>query len=242
MGDAESESQGKTEQKEASGEGKKGMLDKLKKEIAKLEWEEKLLRKRDDRLKWEQEMIEMEEGLKAKREDLLDKAPVDMLADISADAGGEDAELDAGATYLLHEEKPRRSVELFIHELKGGLKGLYITRSNPKQVRREHDLGDAKVCWLTGVKATDDIISVSGLQELSILVSNFIDENSRSVILLDGVEYLVSNNDFSIVLRLIQQIRDKVSTSESKMLIPVNPNALDSKQLTLLERECRAIK
>jgi hypothetical protein len=227
--------------KVVGGDEKKGMVDNLRKEIAKLEWEEKLLRKRDDRLKWEQEMIEMEEGLKAKKDDFFEKAPAEMITASKGEVEKPDVTLDAGGTYLMQEEKPARSVRLFINEVKNGFAGLYITRSNPKQVKDEYDLGETKVCWLTGVRASEDIPSVSGLQELSILVSNFIDDKERGIILLDGIEYLISNNDFSIVLRLIQQIRDKVSTSDSKMLIPVNPNALEGKQMTLLERECRTI-
>jgi hypothetical protein len=250
---------------------KKGLVDKLKKEIARLEFEEALLKKRDDRLKWEEEMLQMEEGIKVRGKFLIDKTPASMFAGDAdrqppaqadgpavkpkaqeAPAQGEDApaeaptqsadsELDSGLTYLLLETRPERSIAVFVGEMKKGSKGLYITRSNPNQVKKKFDLGDAKVCWLTGVRAGEGIVSVSGLQELSILVSNFIDENKKSIILLDGVEYLISNNDFSIVLRLLQQIRDKVSTSDSKMLIPLNPNALESRQLTLLERECHTI-
>jgi len=204
---------------------------------AKLLAEKKIRAKLEDRLKAE------EDELKAEEDKLLDKAASDMLGEVPAgETGGVDLELDSGATYLLHEEKPRKSVNLFIRELKKGLKGLYITRSNPKQVRTEYDLGDSSVYWLTRVKTGDDTYAISGIHELSILISNFIDENKNGVVLLDGIEYLVSNTDFPMVLRLIQQMRDKVSTSESKMLIPVNPEALDSKQLTLLERECRTIK
>jgi hypothetical protein len=225
-------------------EDKKGLVDKLKKEIAKLEWEEKLLRKRDDRLKWEQEMLEMEEGLKAKGDDFFDKSPADVLGEAPPkdESPRGDVELDVGVTYLIPAEKPEKATGLFMREMKKGVKGLYITRSNPVHVKKKYDLSGAKVCWLTSVRASEDILSVSGLQELSILISNFIDENNNSIILLDGIEYLVSNNDFPIVLRLVQQIRDKVSTSESTMLIPLNPNALDGKQLTLLERECHTLK
>ncbi len=222
-------------------EDKKSMVEKLKKELAKLEWEEKLLRKRDDRLKWEEEMLEMEEGLKTKRADFMEKAPPEMLEKKEEAEEPKESHVEPGTTYLLKEQKPDRSNRIFTQQMNAGYKGLYITRSNPKQVRKKYDLGDADVCWLTGVKTDEDIKSVSGLQELSILVSNFIDENSKSVILLDGLEYLISNNDFPIVLRLVQQIRDKVSTSESNMLIPLNPAALDERQVTLLERECGSL-
>lgn len=220
-------------------EPEKDKVEKLKKELAKLEWEEKILRKRDDRLKWEEEMLQMEEGMKSQRADFIESAPPGMLG--GAKKAPEEVALDGGTTYLLLEERPERSISLFTKERKAGLTGLMISRSNPKKMRDKYDMEGVKICWLTGVRAGEQETTIAGLQELSILVSNYIDKNHKSVVLLDGLEYLVSNNEFPIVLRLIQQIRDKVSTSESKMLIPVNPNALDSKQLTLLKRECQVI-
>ncbi|MFH1055769.1 MAG: DUF835 domain-containing protein [Candidatus Altiarchaeota archaeon] len=234
-------------------EAKAGMIDNLKKEIARLEWEEQLLRKRDDRLRWEEEMLQMEDGLKVRGGLLIDKMPPGTVGSTHSDQISkassttvvqmpDEVSLELGSTYLLFDQSIEKSTRLFKAEMDKGLKGLYITRGNPNQVRKLYDLGEARVCWLTSVRASDGMMTVSGLQELSILVSNFIDENNNSVILLDGLEYLVSNNDFPIVLRLLQQIRDKVSTSESKMLIPINPDALDGRQLTLLERECHTIK
>lgn len=228
-------------------EDKKEQLEKLKKELAKLDWEEKLLRKRDDRLKWEQDMLQMEDGIRVRGYQALDAPGQDKDApqEKPPEKPAEPAvaqELEPGSTYICLEQMPQKSVEMYIAEVGKGMKGLYITRSNPSQVRKNFKLGDSKICWLTGVKASEDVQSISGLQELSILVSNTIDENPKSVIFLDGIEYLISNNDFPIVLRLVQQIRDKVSTSESKMIIPINPNALEPRQMTLLQRECRILK
>jgi hypothetical protein len=156
--------------------------------------------------------------------------------------GDEEVELDSGSTYLVFESKSEQSLRLFSRETRKGVKGLFITRSNPTQVKKKHFLGDAKVVWLTSVQTGNDVESIAGLQELSILVSNFIDENEKSIILLEGIEYLISNNNFPVVLRLIQQLRDKVSTSDSMMIMPVNPEALEDKQMPLLESECQTIK
>ncbi len=224
-------------------EDKRALIEQLKKEISKLEYEEQLLRKRDERLRWEQEMLEAEDKLRKKNEASPVSAPQDFLdreapppeAQVARD------ELEPGTTYIIFEPKPERSIQLYLKEMRKGKKGLFITRVNPNHVKSEYKLADSKVYWLTSVKSTNDTPSVSGLQELSILVSNQVDEDGNSIILLDGVEYLVSNNDFSIVLRLIQQIRDKVSTSDSVMIIPLNDRALETKQVILFERECSRI-
>jgi hypothetical protein len=223
-------------------------IERLKKEIEKLKYEEDLLRKRDERLKWEEDLLEKEEELKTRRSSIIDESPIEILDEIDKEktkpvrTEEKNIELESGLMYIIEEDQPEKSVKLFLREKERGRDGLYITRSNPEYIKRSYRLDDdTKITWLTTVKAASNVDSISGLQELSILISNFIDEHDKSVIHLDGLEYLISNNEFQMVLRLIQQVRDRVSTSESVVLVPVNSNALEQRQLTLLKRECRTI-
>lgn len=217
-------------------------IDNLRREIAKLEWEEKLLRKRDDRLRWEQQMMSMEDSLKARGDSVFSASyghvPAQQFHHVADET---QTNLEKGKTYLIFESSPQRSVEIFLREAHSGRAALFITRSNPRHMMRKYDLEDTRMCWLSSVKGGDQFKSISGLQELSIMVSNQVEENPASIILLDGLEYLIANNDFGIVLRLIQQIRDKISTSDSVFMMPFNRGALEKRQLTLLERECETI-
>ncbi|MFH0861557.1 MAG: DUF835 domain-containing protein [Candidatus Altiarchaeota archaeon] len=154
----------------------------------------------------------------------------------------EEAKLEPGMTYIVSEGRNDRCMKLFVKEIRNGVRGLLVTRSNPGIVRRKNFLADSKVVWLTSVQTDKETEAVSGLQELSILVSNFIDENEKGIVMLEGIEYLISNNNFPVVLRLVQQLRDKVSTSDSKMIIPVNTDALEEKQMSLLENECETLE
>src|SRR5207253_8327607 len=74
------------------------------------------------------------------------------------------------------------------------------------------------------------------LEKLSLAVEQFL-TREKGVILLDAIEYLVTNNNFITVLRLVQSIRDQVAINNGVFLVSVNPSALDPHQLTLLERE-----
>src|SRR5207247_3469411 len=74
------------------------------------------------------------------------------------------------------------------------------------------------------------------LEKLSLAVEQFL-TRERGVILLDAIEYLVTNNNFITVLRLVQSIRDQVAINNGVFLVSVNPSALYPHQLTLLERE-----
>ena len=83
--------------------------------------------------------------------------------------------------------------------------------------------------------------SPTNLGILTHMVIKFIEENPSGVVLLDGLEYLVSNNDFNKVLRVIDQVNDHISQSKSVMIIPVDPRAFTPKELALLERNVEKI-
>ncbi|MFC2163207.1 DUF835 domain-containing protein [Candidatus Altiarchaeota archaeon] len=222
----------------------KAEVEKLKKEIEDLKKEEDVLRKRDERLKWEEDILKRGEGYKAEQNDTT--ASPDTEGKLEAakpkTEAQKDIPLEEGLIFLIEEEQPKHSIQLFLKKKAEGINGLYITRSNPEQIKKKYSIDEkTRISWLTSVKSSNTD-SISGLQELSILISNFIDENNKSIIHLDGLEYLISNNEFQMVLRLIQQVRDRVSTSNSIILLPLNPNALEQRQLTLLERECRTIR
>ncbi|MBU0763184.1 MAG: DUF835 domain-containing protein, partial [Candidatus Altiarchaeota archaeon] len=146
--------------------------------------------------------------------------------------------LDPGTSYLILEKKPKTSIRFFEKETKNGYMGLYIARDNPKRIMEKMNAENPRFVWLTNVTTKQGIECVSGLQDISILISQFIDENEKTVVLLDGMEYLISNNEFSPVLRLIQQIRDKVAVKDSKFLMPLDPQSIEEREKHLLEREC----
>ncbi len=147
-----------------------------------------------------------------------------------------------GGTYLVFEEAPSRGFEIITNRISDGAKGLVITRLNPKKVMKKNGLESTRVIWLSSVGSTESVETVSGIQDLSILVGKFIDKNKKSAILLDGVEYLIANNKFGSILKLIQQLRDRISTSESVLVMPLNPHTLGDKELSLLKLECKTVK
>jgi hypothetical protein len=72
-------------------------------------------------------------------------------------------------------------------------------------------------------------------------MEQFLSKGEGGLILLSGIEYLITNNNFLTVLRLIQSLRDQVAVSNSILIIPVNPSTLEGSQLKLLEREVDVI-
>ncbi len=60
---------------------------------------------------------------------------------------------------------------------------------------------------------------------------------NKSIVMIDGFEYLVSNNTFTAVLHMLQTLKDKISMGESMLIIPVNPKCFAEKEMSMLRME-----
>jgi hypothetical protein len=147
----------------------------------------------------------------------------------------------AGRSYVVREAPPHISFDAFVNLVStaangdGKLTGLAVTRQHPDLVREKYALEETKIYWLA-TRAGADVISPTNLGILTHTLVKFTEGPTDGVILLDGMEYLVSNNDFTKVLRMIDQVNDNITQSKCRMIIPVDPRAFDQRQLALLER------
>ncbi len=143
--------------------------------------------------------------------------------------------LSESSTYLIKEAAPEEAYSLFLIALQTGKAGLCITRVFPQKVRNRFEMPDLRILWLSNV-GKENAVRPKDLEKLSLSVEQFL-AREKGVILMDGIEYLVTNNNFITVLRLVQSIRDQVAIHNAIFLLSVNPSALDEHQMTLLERE-----
>ena len=144
--------------------------------------------------------------------------------------------LERSFSYLVEEDRPETSYKLFMTALGKGVKGYCVTRNYPAKIRTKFDLKDTPVIWLSNV-GRDNAIRPKDLEKLSLALEQFLSQPDGGIVLLDGLEYLITNNNFITVLRLIQSLRDQVAINQSILLMAVNRSTLESHQLNLLERE-----
>jgi len=149
--------------------------------------------------------------------------------------------LAPGRTYVVEEAPPDFSYELFFDvtattEKDGGRpKGLLVSRRHRDMVRQRHGLEGVRIYWLA-TRPGEGVIAPTNLGILTSTLVKFLEEHKYGVVLLDGVEYLVSNNDFVRVLRMIEQVNDQVAQGSGRMILPVDVRAFEQKEVALLER------
>jgi len=149
------------------------------------------------------------------------------------------ADLLAANTYLVFASHSDDVYRLFRAALDHGRKGFAVTRSFPEKVQQEYGLS-CPIVWLSNV-GKGNAIRPKDVEKLSLSIEQFLAHAEGGVVLIDGVEYLITNNNFLTVLRLLQSVRDQVAIRRATLLFPVNPATLDDNQRNLLEREVDAV-
>jgi hypothetical protein len=117
-------------------------------------------------------------------------------------------------------------------------RGMMLTRSHPAEVRRWHPLGEHPIYWLTtNVTSREMTLSPTTITKLHFAIENFFNEKSPGVILMDCLEYMITQNNYESILRLIQAWNDKIVDTKTLMLVSLDPLTLSLQQLHLLKRE-----
>ncbi|MEM3086475.1 MAG: DUF835 domain-containing protein [Halobacteria archaeon] len=145
--------------------------------------------------------------------------------------------LGPGQLYLAKEERPRRVFDAFKDLVTHGTHGLVLTRTHPRKVRENIGLDKTPVLWLGETSPQEGVPALDSLEELNYTVAKFAKDSGNSVVLLDGLEYLVQRNDFAKVLKMVYHLKEIVARNNGRLLLPVDPRTLDDRQMALLERE-----
>jgi chromosomal replication initiator protein DnaA len=145
-----------------------------------------------------------------------------------------------GHCYLVEEERPMYSNVLLGRKMDEGLKGLVITRMNPKRIRDEFKVSP-EILWLTDKESTQEKTVAPSLEMIIHTIQEFMEGDDPGMIVLDGLQYLVSNTSFEAVLRMVRSLADEISESDDILAISVSPETLKPQELSILEREMEVL-
>ncbi len=157
---------------------------------------------------------------------------------------GVPAQLMPGWSYVVKEERPERSFAMFSSLLANGARGLCISRTHPDILKQKYGFS-AETLWLTktetaqgagNVKGTE-YVSPNNLAHLASAIRDFLGKGENGVVVIEGLEYLTTQNDFKSVLRFIQLINEQVVLDKGYLLVPVDEGTMDAKDFSLIERE-----
>ena len=119
--------------------------------------------------------------------------------------------------------------------------GLIVSRQFPREIRATHFLQTTPILWLSTVAGKDNM-DPAKLNMLTDYIVTFLERSQNGVVLVDGLEYLVTSNDFQKVLKAVDRWTDSAMTSNSRLIVSADPRAFELKELALLERNREVVR
>lgn len=165
--------------------------------------------------------------------------------------------------YLIEDEKPKSAFSLFSELVTLPLspeaeipakeasasetleflipKGLVVTREFPETIRKSFNIQVTPIIWLTESPGEMRVAPTS-LAVLTDTIIRFMENNPNSIVLIEGVEYEVTFNDFKKVLKSLDSLNETTWVTRSRLVISIDPRAFDEKELANLERDRKVVK
>jgi adenosyl cobinamide kinase/adenosyl cobinamide phosphate guanylyltransferase len=91
----------------------------------------------------------------------------------------------------------------------------------------------------TGDQDREEYLQPTETAKMQTSIRNFLTKNKGkpSVILLDGMTYIITNTDFRSFLKIAQKMKDDVYQAQSLLLLPYEPKNLAESEMNLLINE-----
>jgi len=148
--------------------------------------------------------------------------------------------LEPGYIYMLLSQETETSFRIFEDLVKHAHPGLLVSRILPDTIRKVYSLEKTPILWLTTNKVPNQhCVTPSNIVDMSSAIINFMEKTKNGVILLEGIEYLLSQNQFRSILNLIQLLNDKIMLNKSMIVMPLDPEVIDPKELHQIMKEVR---
>ena len=139
-------------------------------------------------------------------------------------------ELEDGRSYVVKEKKPERGLALFLNLVE-----------HPNHVRKGHIGVDIRAIWLSTTLGKD-YFDPHNLTALTNVVVAHIGGGGKSAILLDGLEYLMINNEPARLWKFVEYLNEVVAQTSAILLISVDERTFEPRDLALLERNSVVIE
>ncbi|MDW7731372.1 MAG: DUF835 domain-containing protein [Methanolobus sp.] len=112
--------------------------------------------------------------------------------------------------------------------------GLCLTINSPEDIRQRYLLQITPVFWIS--KHGNGSISPVDLEIMAGTIKDFLKRSKNPVVLLDGIEYLVTMNGFITCLKFLYDMRELVILDNAILILPVSSAAFEERENALLKK------
>jgi hypothetical protein len=170
------------------------------------------------------------ESIRGVKTEIREETGIDLLA--RCPAKGPRVDVEAGNTYMVESVYATKALTVVNELTADGTRALCILRSFPGNY--QSGLNDSVTAvWLTkhegGQYGQYAALSPSDMGRIVSETRNFMKEEEGRIVMLEGIEYLIVQNDVNGVLKFLQTLSDLAVTLKGVLLLSVYPPALDER-------------
>jgi len=147
--------------------------------------------------------------------------------------------LKAGTSYLLKEDRPVKGYSLLKGGMSYGAHGLCVSKYPPEIINKRYDPIHPSILWLT---FKENGLSPKKLDILKKRVSTFEKIYPESIVLLDCFDQIVYANGFALAFSLLKYLKENSRVKNTNLILSINPDSLDKKQLAEIEKELEGVE
>lgn len=142
-------------------------------------------------------------------------------------------DLKPGSTYFVKD-----GYELFLDAVKCGACGIVASTMHPQQVKEKYDLITTPIVWISD-EAAEMGVKPADIKRLSILLMNFMKKIGNAMVLLDGMDMLLTLNGFENTQWFIKILNSTAQMTNSRLIIST---ALEGETINKLKQGMEYIK
>jgi PAS domain S-box-containing protein len=145
-----------------------------------------------------------------------------------------------GNSYLIPDKNNTSAIDLFVDLTTSGYNGLFITRANPELVKSMIPSSDIQVALLSQ-KKLGGFENIPNPDALIKKIEEFSMKNRESVILLDGIHYLLTRFSFEKFIEALFQINEMMVKNKSILFTRFDPSLVDINKMAIIENELQVL-
>lgn len=139
--------------------------------------------------------------------------------------------------FIKHEKSSEIAHKVLLTHLYKRRYGLIITAHNPSTIRHEYGIETTPIVWMTDTETEHPSIDPIDIEQLYETIRVFVRQVPNSIVLLDGLQYLITHNNFNKILHFMKQVRSLMTRSDDCLVVTKGALELEPKHQKMLEQE-----
>ncbi|MEF8874039.1 MAG: DUF835 domain-containing protein [Candidatus Thermoplasmatota archaeon] len=149
--------------------------------------------------------------------------------------------LEPGKSYLIPDDTgyAQKAFDIFLNAVEEGMPGLCFTRRFPSKLKERYPDLNSPVLWLSTADRTEKVktIKPENLSDEMVEISKAFLETKQGIVILHGIEFLLSHLEFDDILETLQDIQDLNSEKKGIFLLAVDLGYISRDNSNRLETE-----